>query len=193
MEIKEKPSLILSSSSIARKELLDQIKLEYIDYAPQVKENPIKGENPRQLVKRLSIIKAEAAKKKFKNSFIMAADTVIYARKKYINKTKNKDIAFNNLKILSGRRHAVYTGLAFMTPKGEIQYYLTITKIKFKLLSDKEILNYLKLDEWKNRAGSYAIQGYAALFVDFISGSYTSAVGLPLEKIFVILRNNRFI
>ncbi len=193
MEIKNKPSLVLSSSSSARKALLDQIKLSYTSFSPLVNEKPLKGEKPKELVKRLSIIKANEAKKKFEESFIFAADTVVFARKKYINKTENKDIAYSNIKMLSGRRHTVFTGLTSITPNGKMSYYLTITKIKFKLLSEKEIFDYLKLDEWKNKAGSYAIQGFAASFIDFISGSYTSAVGLPLEKLYTILSNNGLI
>lgn len=190
MKRKKKYYLILSSSSKARKNLLEQIKIPHTSFCPKVNENPLKNEKPKDLVKRLSILKVKEAKKDHKNCFILAADTVVYARKQFINKTLKRDIAYNNIKLLSGRRHTVYTGLAFMQLNGDIKYYLSTTKVKFKLLSEKDILEYLKSNEWKNKAGSYAIQGSAAKFIDFISGSYSGIVGLPLEKVYTILKDN---
>ena len=148
MKRKKKYYLILSSSSKARKNLLEQIKIPHTSFCPKVNENPLKNEKPKDLVKRLSILKVKEAKKDHKNCFILAADTVVYARKQFINKTLKRDIAYNNIKLLSGRRHTVYTGLAFMLLNGDIKYYLSTTKVKFKLLSEKDILEYLKSNEY---------------------------------------------
>ena len=156
-------------------------------------ETPLKNERPESLVKRVSLMKANQAKLKYKNTFILSADTVIYTKKKFLSKTEDINIAFNNIKLLSGGRHTVYTGLTFINSKEEIKFYLTKTKIKFKKLNDKEIKEYLTLEEWKNVAGSYAIQGYGSSFINFISGSYTSAVGLPLEKVYTILKNYKLL
>jgi septum formation protein len=144
-------------------------------------------------VKRLSLIKANQAKLKYKNSFILAADTIVYSKKRFFSKTDDINIAFNNIKLLSGGRHTVYTGLTFINSKEQINFYLTKTRIKFKKLNDQEVKEYLLLEEWKNSAGSYAIQGYASSFINFISGSYTSAIGLPLEKVYNILKNNKLL
>ena len=138
-------------------------------------------------------MKANQAKIKYKNCFIISADTIIYAGKKVFNKTQDINVAFHNIKLLAGRRHTVYTGLTFINLKEEISFYLTQTKIKFKKLNEKEIKEYLLLEEWKNSAGSYTIQGYGASFINFISGSYTSAVGLPLEKVYTILKNHKLL
>ena len=83
-------------------------------FIPDINETAISNEKPQKLVKRLSYEKALVAKKKFKNDFILSADTIVYARKKIIGKTKNREIAKLNLKILSGRRHRVFTGITFL-------------------------------------------------------------------------------
>ena len=95
--------------------------------------------------------------------------------------------------MLSGRRHTIFTGLTILDETQKKFSYLTITKIKFKILSDIEIKKYLALDEWKNKTGSYAIQGYGAFFVNFISGSYSGAVGLPLEKLYYVLNEKKIL
>ena len=183
----------MSSSSKARKNLLDRFKIIYEIFSPNVNETPLKNERPENLVKRVSLMKANQAKLKHKKSFILAADTIVYARKKFFFKTEDVNEAFNNIKFLSGGRHTIYTGLTFINPKEEIKFYLSKTRIKFKKLDDEEIKQYLVLEEWKNVAGSYAIQGYGSAFINFISGSYTSAIGLPLEKVYTILRNHKIL
>ena len=183
----------MSSSSKARRILLDRFKIIYEIFSPDVNETPLKNERPDSLVKRLSLMKANQAKLKHKKSFILAADTIVYARKKFFFKTEDFNVAFNNIKLLSGGRHTIYTGLTFINPKEEIKFYLSKTRIKLKKLNDEEIKQYLALKEWKNVAGSYAVQGYGSSFINFISGSYTSAIGLPLEKVYNILKNNKLL
>ena len=155
-------------------------------------ETPLKNERPESLVKRLSLMKANQARLKYKKSFILAADTIVYAKKKFFFKTKDVNVAFNNIKSLSGGRHTVYTGLTFISPKEEIKFYLSKTRIKFKKLHDEEVKQYLTLEEWKNVAGSYAIQGYGSFFVNYISGSYSGAVGLPVEKLYYLLKEKKY-
>ena len=138
-------------------------------------------------------MKANQAKLNYKKSFILAADTIVYAKKKFFFKTEDADVAFNNIKLLSGGRHTIYTGLTFISQKEEIKFYLSKTRVKFKKLNDEEVKQYLTLEEWKNVTGSYAIQGYGISFVNFISGSYTSAVGLPLEKVYTIFRTHKIL
>ena len=138
-------------------------------------------------------MKAEEAHKKYKNHLIIAADTILYSRKKFFHKTTNKDLAEKNLKLLSGRRHTIFTGLTILDNTYNKLFYLTKTKIKFKVLNDIEIKKYLTLNEWKNKTGSYAIQGYGASFIDYISGSYPGAVGLPLEKLYYVLKDKKIL
>ena len=93
---------------------------------------------------------------------------------------------------MSGRRHTIFTGLTILD-KTYKYYYLTKTKIKFKVLNDIEIKKYLTLNEWKNKTGSYAIQGFGAFFINYISGSYLGAVGLPLEKLYYVLKDKKIL
>lgn len=138
-------------------------------------------------------MKANQAKLKYKNSFILAADTIVYAKRKFFFKTEDVNVAFNNIKLLSGGRHTIYTGLTFISSKEEVKFYLSKTRVKFKKLNDLEVKQYLALEEWKNVSGSYAIQGYGSSFINFISGSYTSAIGLPLEKVYTIFKNYKIL
>ena len=193
MENSIKNKLVLSSTSQARIDLLKQFNINFETYAPNIDETPLKNEFPKNLVKRLSLLKAQEALKKKKDCFIIAADTVVYARKKYIVKTESKNQAYKNLKLLSGRRHTVFTGLTTINKTKKSLFYLTTTKIKFKKLNENDIDFYLKTNEWKNRAGSYAIQGLGASFVHFLSGSLSSAIGLPMEKVYDFLKHNRLI
>ena len=94
---------------------------------------------------------------------------------------------------MSGRRHTIFTGLTVIDKTHNKFFYLTKTKIKFKVLKDNEIKKYLALNEWKNKTGSYAIQGYGAFFINYISGSYLGAVGLPLEKLYHILKDKKIL
>ena len=162
-------------------------------FEPNVDETPQAKETPQNLVKRISLLKAEEAYKQYKKQLIIAADTILYSRKKIFHKTTNKGLAEKNLKLLSGRRHTIFTGLTIIDRTYNKFFYLTKTKIKFKVLNDVEIKKYLTLNEWKNKTGSYAIQGYGAFFINYISGSYSGAVGLPLEKLYYVLKDKKIL
>ena len=190
---KKKKKLTLSSSSKNRKIILDKIGVPYEVFKPNIKEDPLEKENPVQMTKRLSFEKAFIAKKKFKSNFIISADTVVYSRKKIINKTNDITQAKLNLKALSGRRHRVYTGMTFFTDRGSYIQYVCKSIVKFRLLDDKDIENYIQTNEWKNCAGSYSIQGFAESFVEMLAGSYSNVVGLPIHKTYVLLKNNNFL
>ncbi len=190
---KVKKDLILSSSSKNREYILAKIGVPFTVYKPSVSEVQLEKENPIQMCKRLSFEKASEAKKKFKGKFIISADTIIYSRRKIINKTKDITQAKLNLQALSGRRHRVYTGLTFFTDSGMYYQYVCKSIVKFKLLDDRDIEKYLLTNEWKDCAGSYAIQGFAESFVEMLSGSYSNVVGLPMHKVYSLLKTNNLI
>ena len=183
----------MSSSSLARQEILKKLNVPFKVFEPNVDETPTDKETPQNLVKRISLLKAEEAHKQYRRHLIIAADTILYSRKKFFHKTTNKGLAEKNLKLLSGRRHTIFTGLTIIDKTDNKFFYLTKTKIKFKVLKDIEIKKYLALNEWKNKTGSYAIQGYGAFFINYISGSYLGAVGLPLEKLYYVLKEKRIL
>ena len=190
---KKKKELVLSSSSKNRKLILEKIGIPFDVFSPNISENPIKKESPIEMIRRLSFEKGSLAKKKFKKKFIISADTAVFSRKKIINKTTDIAQATLNLKILSGRRHKVYTGITFFTNSGKYYQYVCKSIVKFKLLDDKDIENYINTNEWKDCAGSYSIQGFAESFVEMLSGSYSNVVGLPIHKIYALLKTNKFI
>ncbi len=167
---------------------MQKLKVPFDTFSSNIDESPLKMEKPQEIVKRLSRLKAEKAYSIYKNHFILSADTVIYVRKKILGKTNSRAIAYDNILKLSGRRHQVFTGTTFINTEGQSYFFLSKTTIKFNLLKKYEIDKYLALNEWQNSAGSYSIQGYAESFASFISGSYSSAIGLPLEKVYKILK-----
>ena len=132
-------------------------------------------------------------KKKFKTKFIISADTVVYSRKKIINKTNDITQAKLNLKSLIWKKaQSVYRNY-FFTDSGSYFQYVCKSIVKFRLLDNKDIDNYLGTDEWKGCAGSYAIQGFAESFVEMLSGSYSNVVGLPIHKTYIVLKNYKLI
>tara|TARA_E500000178_G_scaffold238136_1_gene234618 strand:+ start:88 stop:678 length:591 start_codon:yes stop_codon:yes gene_type:complete len=180
--------LVLASSSENREKILSRLNVPYKIFKPKVdEESIIKKYAPRIVVKKLSLLKALKAKEKYKGSFILSADTIVYSRRKILNKTYDEKEALSNIKWLSGRRHRVYTGMTFISNENRIHYSITQTKVQFKNLSIQEMQRYILTREWEGCAGSYAIQGYAEAFVKLLVGSYSNVVGLPLNKVHNLL------
>ena len=184
-----KNKLILASASPRRVDLLKQVGItpDYIIPA-DIDETPLKAELPRDLALRLSQSKAEAIaaqiksarKGEHKNSYILAADTVVGCGRRILDKAEDEEYAKHCLKTLSGRRHHVYGGIALITPEGRITTRLCDTIVKLKRLSPNELSQYLQSQEWEGKAGGYAIQGRAAAYIKFLQGSYSNVVGLSL-------------
>jgi len=173
--------LILASSSPRRVELLKQIHIDPAEILPaDINEDARKGELPRELALRLAREKAQAIAATRKDHFILAADTVVACGRRILPKTGNADEARDCLKLLSGRRHHVYGGIALITSQGNMHSKLCDTIVQFKRLSAAEIEHYIESGEWDGKAGGYAIQGLAASYVRFIRGSYSNVVGLSL-------------
>ena len=173
--------------------MLEKLKIPFKIFKPNVDETPLPKEEPESLVKRISLLKAEEAYKIYKKDLIIAADTILYARKKFFHKTEDREQAYNYLKLLSGKRHTIFTGLTIIDSNYKKYFYLTKTKIKFKVLNQNDINKYLILDEWKNKTGCYAVQGYGAIFINFLAGSFSGAIGLPLEKLHHVLREKKIL
>ena len=173
--------------------MLEKLKIPFKVFKPNVDETPLPKEQPESLVKRISLLKAEEAYKNYKKHLIIAADTILYSRKRFFHKTEDKKQAYSHLKLLSGKRHIIFTGLTIIDSNYKKYFYLSKTKIKFKVLNESDINKYLILEEWKNKAGSYAIQGYGVIFINFLAGSFSGAVGLPLEKLYHVLREKKIL
>ena len=177
--------LILGSSSPRRLELLKQINFYPNEiFKPEINEDPQKKELPILYVKRMAREKMYIVKKKFPNDLILTADTIVYVGRRIIDKTNEQSKAIKFLELLSGRRHRVSTAFNLYC-KDKIDSLRVVTSVvKMKRLTDNEIKSYIESNEWKGKAGAYGIQGSAEKFIQFISGSYTNIVGLPLNQVY---------
>lgn len=188
--------LTLASASPRRLQLLKQIGVvpEQIVH-PDIDETPQKNELPRTYVQRLAREKLLAGMKLAPDaSFILSADTIAAAGHRILNKTQDINVAEKQLRLLSGRRHRVYTAVTLFNKHNKrISARLVCTMINFARLTEAQLLTYLKTEEWKDKAGSYAIQGYAASFIKSVNGNYTNSVGLPLFETAQLLRGQGLI
>ena len=173
---------ILASASPRRLELLAQVGLVPDEVIPaEIDETPHKAELPRDYVARMALQKHQKVARE--GAIVLAADTVVACGRRILGKPEDAAQARQFLQLLSGRRHRVYTAVCV----GE-RVKTVMTQVKFKRLSTAEIEGYLASNEWQGKAGGYAIQGRAAAFVPFISGSYSNVVGLPLAETTSLLR-----
>jgi len=178
--VKNKP-LILASASPNRLALLEQAGLCPDAIVPaDIDETPYKGELPRKLVDRLATGKALAVAEKHPDAYILAADTVVACGRRILGKPENREPAKDILTLLSGRRHRVVSGISLRDPGGRIRTRVVESVVQFKNLGEKELTAYLDSGEWQGKAGGYGIQGRAACFIKFISGSHSNVVGLSL-------------
>ncbi|MFW5679043.1 MAG: Maf family protein [Pseudomonadota bacterium] len=185
--------LVLASASPRRLELLRQVGLDPDRVlAPDVDETPRTGELPRQLAERLARAKLDDIAHQEADAFVVAADTVVACGRRVLDKTEEPIRARQLLELLSGRRHRVLTGVAARAPDGRIAERVALTQVKFKRLEPHDIDRYLASEEWRGKAGAYAIQGRAEGFVVAINGSWSNVVGLPLELTLRLLRGLGF-
>lgn len=181
--------MILASASPRRLDLLRQI-----DRAPDIvdpsaaDESARPNEAPRDLVRRLARAKAEEVAVRHDDAYVLGADTVVACGRRVLPKAENEADARRYLKLLSGRRHRVLGAVAIIAPDGRLGERLVETRVIFKRLETQEIAAYLGSEEWRGKAGGYAIQGRAAAFVRSINGSYSNVVGLPLFETNALLR-----
>lgn len=172
-------TFILASASPRRLQLLETIGRKPDLVAPcDIDETPHKDESPRELAARLCVAKARAAAAAHPGALILAADTVVGAGRRILDKTEDEKRARQILALLSGRRHRVYGGIAVVAPSGKITSRVVMTQVMFKRLGDVDVDAYIQTGEWRGKAGAYGIQGHAGAFVPWISGSYTNIVGL---------------
>lgn len=170
----------MASSSPRRVELLAQIGItpDQIDPA-DIDETPLKAEMPARLAQRLASSKAAVVAERHPDDVVLAADTVVAVGRRLLEKPADEAEARRFLKLLSGRNHRVFTGIAVVA-EGRTTWRVVDTRVTFKHLSDAEIDAYVATGEWRGKAGGYGIQGRAAAFVQRIVGSHPAVMGLPL-------------
>lgn len=187
--------LILASASPRRLDLLGQIGVKPDRVEPaNIDEAVLKKEKPTSYVQRLAQQKALAVVKHNPNNLVLAADTIVVQGCTILGKAHTSEQAKQYLSSLQGRRHRVYTAVGFYTPHDQkLRVKTSCTHVKFKQLHPTEINHYLTLNEWQDKAGAYSIQGFAACFVEFIRGSYSNVVGLPLDIIYKFFLNRHIL
>ena len=187
--------IILASRSIDRSELFNRLNISFEALNTQINESEYKERisAPIELVKELAKVKVLKAKEMLvneeKGTVVIAADTIVELNGKIIGKAQNEAEAFQMLKCLVNRSHNLITGIA-ITEIGDskiiIDYDITIVTLLD--LSDEDIRNYIRIGEWKGRAGAYSSRDRASLFIKEIQGSPSNVIGLPMQKIFEILK-----
>lgn len=179
--MKNKIPLILASASPRRVDLLKEVGITPDRIIPaDIDETKLKGEKPGELVIRLAVAKARHVAAQHPGHAVLAADTTVAVGRRIMEKPVDETEARQFLELMSGRRHTVYGGICLITPDGAERTRLCQSAVKFKNLSHEEIRYYLQSREWDGKAGGYAIQGIAAGFVSFLSGSHSNVVGLSL-------------
>jgi septum formation protein len=182
--------LILASGSPRRLQLLDRIGVVPDAIVPaDVDESIPRGELPRAHALRLACDKAMAVAAREPGELVLAADTVVAVGRRILPKVEDEETLRACMKLLSGRRHRVLTGVALAVPGAALRSRLVETMIAMKRLSDEEIDFYASHGEWRGKAGGYALQGYGEVYVRHIAGSYSNVVGLPLAETRLLLKS----
>ena len=153
-----------------------------------IDESPEPRELPRHYALRMARAKLAAVACRHPGAIVLAADSVVACGRRILPKSESDSQARACLALLSGRRHRVLGGVAVGGADGVVRTRLVETAVRFKRLDRAEIEDYLLCGEWHGKAGGYAIQGRAARFVSFVSGSYSNVVGLPLFETVALLK-----
>ena len=175
--------IYLASKSPRRRELLNQIHVEFECIDVNVSEHVQSNEQPEQYVQRIALEKAQAGYKSVQKPYtsVLGADTSVVIDNLILGKPKDRDDALAMLMRLSRRTHKVFTAVALVGEAGE-SVELSVSKVTFRELSMQECELYWETGEPADKAGAYAIQGIAALFITSLSGSYSGVMGLPLYE-----------
>ena len=179
-----KYKLILASQSPRRKHLLAEAGI-FADQviAADIDETPIKNERPADYVLRMAQQKADSVASRAGGEFVLSADTAVICGQRILPKAETAEEARRCLQFLSGRSHRVYGGICLYLPDGGCRIKLSVSRVKFRPLSFADKHAYLQSGEWRGKAGGYAIQGRAGLYVRQITGSYSNIVGLDMHKV----------
>ncbi|WP_053364227.1 Maf family protein [Bacillus sp. FJAT-27251] len=180
--------LILASSSPRRKELLENLHLQFEISSSNVDESFSPDLSPSEAVMELAARKARFVAEKHPDAFVIGSDTVVVLDGDILGKPENSEEAYGMLNRLSGKTHAVYTGVDIIAPDNEKLFYEK-TDVTFWELSHEEIQTYIQSGEPFDKAGGYGIQGFGSFLVRKISGDYFTVVGLPVSRTVRELKN----
>ena len=181
-------SLILASASPRRVQLLAQLGITPTAIIPaDIDETPHAAETPLAYVARIAQSKARTVAALHPAARILSADTVVAVGRRILPKAEDEQTARQCLTLLSGRRHRVMTCVCIIDASGKLRSNTVTTIVRFRHLTPAILADYIASNEWHGKAGGYAIQGKAAAFIPFISGSHSNVVGLPLCETALLL------
>jgi len=175
------PQLVLASASPRRSELLKQIGIRHVIKAVDIDETPLPHESPLVYVERVAAEKSALCRALLDQDLpVLAADTTVVCDGRILGKPDNLEHAMEMLSLLSGRSHQVYTAISL---RG-LQHWqaVSVNEVRFRHLQQEEILAYWRTGEPCDKAGAYAIQGLASIFIESITGSFSAVMGLPLYE-----------
>ena len=182
------PPLVLASQSPRRKELLEILDIPFSIVVPAIDESPRNGEVPEDYVVRVAREKAADVASRVRNSIVLSADTVVTIDGEILGKPRDRADAVRMLMQLSGREHQVFTAVCVMDQSnGLTRQGLEKTAVVVRPLRESEIEDYIRREDVMDKAGAYAIQGFASVFIPRISGSYSNVMGLPLALVYELL------
>lgn len=180
----QRPRIILASGSPRRRELLTSLGLEFEVIVSHVEEVHAPGETVEEYVCRLASDKGNSVAAEHADAWVLSADTVVYLDRQILEKPRDADDAARMLRTIGGRRHEVYTGVALVHRASDYSDTTVVTSgVEIASLDAEEISWYVATTEPMDKAGSYAVQGLGAMFVEAVHGNYTNVVGLPLPTV----------
>lgn len=185
----ELPKIVLASGSPRRAEIMQSVGWQFTKSVPDIDESELPGEAPDIYVQRLAKTKAEAVAERFPGEIVLGADTTVVIDEQIIGKPVDMADARRMISMLSGRWHGVLTGVAVVMD-GETRVGLQQTRVKFAELSESEINFLAERGDPLDKAGAYAVQAQAALFIEGIEGDYWNVVGLPISLVYRLVSAN---
>jgi septum formation protein len=188
-EEEKKPVLRLASASPRRRQLLDLIGVAHVVTPADIDESPRRSESGSDYVVRLAQEKAVVVRRQFPDLPVLAADTTVHVDGIILEKPQSEDDCLRMLSLLSGRRHQVYTAICVVSHAAPT-LRCAQTEVEFRAIARDEMRAYWASGEPQGKAGAYAIQGFGAVFVAGIVGSYTGVMGLPLFETAEVLRQH---
>ena len=177
------PKLVLASGSPRRAEILTSVGWDFEKAVPDVDESVVEGESPEEYVKRLAAEKAASVTASYRDRLVLAADTTVVIGEEIIGKPTDLDDARNMIAMLAGNWHDVLTGVA-VARNGALNVGIQSTRVKFAAMSAVEIDFLVEKGDPLDKAGGYAVQAQAALFIEGIEGDYWNVVGLPISLVY---------
>lgn len=174
--------LVLASSSPRRRHWLEAMRIPFEIQVPDVDETPLLDEEPGDLVLRLAELKAEVVAQRHPGRWVMAADTTVAVDHHTLNKPVDVEDAVRMLTLIQGRAHQVHTGFCLQRDR-DVHSFVDTAQVVFRPLTEAQIRWYVGTREPMDKAGAYAIQGIGALFIEGVEGSFSTVMGLPVERV----------